>query len=375
VSLPRDRRPRSGGLVMGGALLAAAGLAAFVGGVLTVPRQALFSFLAAFASAVAVAVGALVLLLATNIVRADWVAPLRGAAGAAAGTLPLLGLLFVPVALGLPRLYPWAGLPGAVPAGSYPDPEVLRVYLNGPAFVLRSLLYFGIWIATLAALRRWPGRRRAVSAAALPAVALAVTFAAFDWLMSLAPGWVSTVYGLYYFSGGFAAALGLLALVAPGAAHTDSHSGDGKAHPALGVLLLTFVVFWAYLGFAQLLIIWIADVPTEVAWYAPRLRGGWGALGLLILAGHFVLPALALLLHRVKRDPSLMASVGALVLIMHHLDIYWLVLPELHPRAPQPHWTDAAALALVVGAAGASAGRRTARRDRGSVEPASAVEP
>ena len=115
--------------------------------------------------------------------------------------------------------------------------------------------------------------------------------------------------------------------------------------------MLTFVVLWAYIAYCQYLIIWIGDVPAEVAWYLPRVRGTWGALALVLRFGQFVTPLLVLLFHAAKTNARVLATVSAWLLVMHYLDVYWLVLPELHSHAIHPHWLDMTALGGVGGTA------------------------
>lgn len=327
------------------AILTAVGLVLFVIGLLVDARQALLSYLAAYAAAWSIAVGALLLVMTCNITGARWFAPFRPLAEAVAGSTPLFVVLFLPIAIGLSTVYPWV----AHGAGDR------SVWLDPVFFLVRAAVYFAIWIVVGLLLRRWSptrsaepdarpdGRTRALSAGALPVVAFAYTFAAFDWLMSLAPHWFSTIYGVYVFAGGFLAALAVLTL-----AYLPASLDD---YQKLGNLLLTFVVFWAYIAFSQFFIIWIADVPQEVAWYVPRVGGSWGWLALVVLAGQFALPFLLLLLRSVKRWPGALAAVGGWLLVMHYLDVYWLVLPQLHPGGIHAHWLDLAGIALVGGAA------------------------
>ena len=102
-----------------------------------------------------------------------------------------------------------------------------------------------------------------------------MTFASFDWMMSLTPRWYSTIFGVYWFGGGMTGALALLSVVPePGSLHRDRTL---EAIPALGKLMLTFTMFWVYVGFAQYIVIWSADIPQEVTWHATRKHGGWGA--------------------------------------------------------------------------------------------------
>ena len=328
-----------------GVVLAVPGLLLFALGLLLDARQALLSYLAAYATGLSIVLGALILVMTCNITGARWFDAFRRPAEAIAASSPLFAVLFLPLAFGLSRVYPWA--PAA--AGDR------RVWLNEPFFLIRAAIYFAVWTAAGLLLRRWslrPGadargrvdaRSRALSAGGLPAVAFTFSFAAFDWLMSLSPAWFSTIYGVYVFAGGFLAALAVLALLVPGRAPRADN------YQKLGNLLLTFTVFWAYIAFSQFLIIWIADVPQEVAWYVPRVRGSWGALALVVLVGQFGLPFLVLLLRRVKRSPGTLAKVGAWLLVMHYLDVYWLVLPQLDPGGVRPHWLDLAALCAIGG--------------------------
>lgn len=337
-------------------------------GLLGDPRQAYASWLAALTAGLSIALGALLLVAIAGISGARWFDPLRGFALDVAATLPLFALLFLVLLPGLGVLYPW------VHARSLPN----AAWLSLPWFLARAALYFAVWIGVALTLRRWAraggadapptARERALAAGALPALGLTLTFAAFDWLMSLDPGWSSTVFGVYWFAGGFLAALAVVTLAAVRrAGGTRSGRLPAAQGYALGALMLTFAVFWAYIAYSQYFIIWIANVPAEVAWYIPRVRGGWGAVALLVLVGQLALPLLVLLLYAAKRSARAMAVVAAWLLVVHYLDTYWLVLPAIHPDAPHPHWLDLSALAAVGGSAAGWIGwlgRRDPRTDR-----------
>lgn len=343
------RRAAGVALSIGLAGLALSGL-----GLLVDPRQAWASYLAAFATGLSLVLGALILVAITHLTGARWFDPLRRLALDVTGTLPLFALLFLLLLPGVGALYPW------VHARGLPN----RAYLNVPFFVTRAAVYFGIWIGVGVLLRRWALARsreaslppapheRALSAVALPALGLSLTFAAFDWLMSLTPRWFSTIYGVYWFAGGFLGALALVGLLAflDGRATPGDRIGRRQWY-ALGALMVTFVIFWGYIAYCQYFVIWIGDVPAEVAWYVPRVRGSWGAMSLLLLFGQLVGPVLVLLFHAAKTNARVLAAVSVWLLLMHYLDVYWLVLPKLHPDAIHPHWLDLTALAAVGGTA------------------------
>jgi hypothetical protein len=247
----------------------------------------------------------------------------------------------------IPLLYPWAesGRSGGRAA-----------YLSIPSFVARSLVYWAVWLIIGASLRaaaafqdrgggeRAARRLRVTSAAGLVALGVTMTFAAFDWMMSLTPDWWSTVYGVYWFAGGVTGALALLAVVAL----YDQRRGRLDAlrpdhYQALGTLLLTFVLLWAYAGFSQYIVIWSGDLPREVTWYVARTQGGWGALALTLVFGMFAVPTLLLFFRAVKRSGRALAIVGSGLLVFHALDMLWVVVPG---QMPMRVWT-----AIVLGAA------------------------
>ncbi len=185
-----------------------------------------------------------------------------------------------------------------------------------------------------------------------------MTFASFDWIMSLAPGWYSTIFGLYVLAGGLGGALALLLVFGHAAGRGELAGSLTAAHThALGRLLFALVAFWAYCAFFQALLIAIANKPEEVTFFVGRLRGPWPATALILAVGHFALPFLALLPREIKRRPRAMAAAGAWLLLMHLVDVYWLVMPEVSPDA-LPHWLDLGALAAVLGSAVAFAAWR-----------------
>jgi hypothetical protein len=320
-------------------------------------RQAMFSYLAAWIFAASVAVGALFWIAIAHTTNATWMVVLRRRAEDVTAALPLLAILFLPVLAGMRTLYPWAGPESGWDAAMRDAVLPKAAYLNVPFFVLRAALYLASWVVVAELLRRLSrslradaaGKQRSISAVSLPILSFTLTFAAFDWLMSLDPTWSSNVFGIYLFGGGFGAAVGLLCLLSFGPFGSRIREGTTDQSHAMGRLLLTFVIFWTYIAFCQYLLIWIADLPDEVGWVKLRTTGSWGEFAVALAFVHFFLPFFALLSRDVKRRPSVIAWMGAWLLAAHYLDMHWVVLPELH-GAWHPHWLDLAALLFVGGA-------------------------
>lgn len=316
------------------------------------PVRSAHAWLVAAVFAYTVGCGALALLMIGYATDAVWLVVMRRPIEAVAGTLPLAAAALVPVLLSLDALYPWARVP-SLPAH---EAELLRskqAWLNEPAFVLRSIGYLAV-PALLGELLLRGSRRedrpasmraqRVASALGLPVLGLVTSFAMFDWLMSLEPGFYSTSFGLLPNAGGFLALTGLVAVViAIGRRGALDAVGPEHTH-ALGKVMLAALCVWAYLAFTHFLILWIADLPHEARWLLPRTTGGWKRVARALIAFHFALPFAALLSRELKRRAVLLALVGALVFLVHWLELFWLALPALEPAGPTFHVADLASL-------------------------------
>jgi hypothetical protein len=370
-----EASPFTGGrkLVARAAAAGALGLALTAVGAILDPRRALFAYLTAFTYWVGIAVGALILLMTFHAANARWMVLIRRVLEIIPLSSALFVVLFVPIALGLGRIFPWVdttGLAGEVRRLW----EHRRPYLNVPFFLARAGLYFAVWIAVSHLLHRWSVRQdatgearltlrqRRLGAGALPLIALTITFAAFDWQMSLDPNIASTIFGVYTFAGSFLAAVAVLILGVLAARGQNLLGGLSENHlHSLGKLLLAFVSFWAYIAFSQYLLIWIANLPEEVPWYLLRNDTGWRPVGIFLVLFHFVLPFFILLGRDLKRRPRPLAAMAIWVLLVHWVDLYWVVMPRLHPQGPSLHWTDLTAWVGI----GASALAFTVWRMRG----------
>jgi hypothetical protein len=349
-------------IVVVAGILAAAGVVLLIVGAVVDLRRALYAYLSAFNFVVSTAVGALVFLMICHAMHAGWPTLLRRLVEAMVKTLPL-GLAFtIPILAGLRVIYPW------LRPETMEDPQARHLvaeragYLNAGGFVARTVAYFVVWIAVGLLLCRWSRAKDAAAGAAarermyafsgalLPLVGLALSFAAFDWVMSLTPAWSSTMFPVRWLAGGFLGALAALTLITAAADRQGLLPGVNDSHyHALGRLLLAFVIFWAYTEYFQIMLMWIADKPDEVTFYLARARGGFLALSVIVGISQFVLPFFVLLSYDLKRRRGPLAAVAAWILAAHYLDGHWLVMPSGMPRGAPFHWIDLAALLAVGG--------------------------
>lgn len=361
MTSPNERRRAA----IAGWLLGSAGALASIAGVRLAPGRMSMSWLVAYVTIATAALGALALIMIARVTGARWFDGLRPVAVGVTASFPMLVLLFAPILLSLSHLYPWAD-PAQLSESDRLGVEHVGGWLSAPAFALRAVLCLTSWLVLAWLMHRLTAVERAghlagdgspaprAAIAGLVVLAITLTLAAFDWMMATAGGWHSSIYPLFVFAGCMVAALSALAAAAPLGNRLGFRRISSDELHALGKLLLTFILFWAYTGYSQLLIIWSGDIPREVTWYVARLRGSWGVVGFILVIGHCIL-FLLLLTRAAKRSPTAMSLVGIWLLLLHWLNIYWLLMPETAGASALPSWTDFAALAAVIGLAIGSA--------------------
>jgi len=266
-------------------------------------------------------------------------------------TLPLMALLFLPVAFNLHELYPWSH-PGAADH----DPVLAKkaFWLNEPGWYARAGIYFAIWFACIALLvtqskkrdatgdAKADGTARFLAGPMIIAYSLSMTFAAFDWAMSLEPQWFSTMYGVIFLAGQGISTLAFAILICTwlrkdeqfGKLFSPDHFHD------LGTLMFAFSMFWTYTSFSQYLIIWSGNISEETPWYLVRTGHGWQTVAIALVAFGFFLPFILLMQRKLKQKAHLLSGMAVVVLIARHFDLYWQIGPAFNHDFHGPHWMD-----------------------------------
>jgi hypothetical protein len=298
------------------------------------------AYLVAYTFWLGAALGSMALLMVQHLSGGAWGVVMRRPLEAAASTLPVMALLFLPIVLGMHDLYHWThpeALNDPVIAAKAP-------YLNTPFFLARAAVYFAVWIGISQLLLKWskeqdatgdPGlavKMMMLSGGGLLAYALTVTFAVTDWLMSVNPHWFSTMWGPLFMVGqglaAFAVTIAVLVMLSTTAplnrVLTTHHFHD------LGKFLFAFLMLWAYLSFSQYLIIYSANLAEEVPHYLARSSGGYQYLTYALIVLHFVVPYALLLSRDVKRDMTRLRVIAVWLLVMRVVDYYWQIAPEFH---------------------------------------------
>jgi hypothetical protein len=368
--------PFTGGrtLMLRAAALGVIGLAATAAGGALDGRRALFAYLAAFVYWVGIAAAAMIFLMANEAANSKWYIVVRRLLETIPAAFTVLAVLFIPIALGMGRIFPWVDPMAAMHAPIQPWAhgegklaihlwEHRHPWMNTPFFLVRAVVYFAIWMGVAMLLRGWSLaqdrtgapelklKMRRLGAGGLPFVALAVTFAAFDWQMSLSAFLFSTIFGVYWFAGSLVAAIAVWIIAAAAASREEPLKSAINANHihSMGKYLFAFTAFWAYIAFSQYLLIWIANLPEEVPWYLVRTDTGWKGVGIFLALFQFLLPFVILMPRERKRSWRPLVVMAVWILAVHYVDIYWVVMPTLSPGGPSPSWMDLAAFLGVGG--------------------------
>jgi hypothetical protein len=295
----------------------------------------------------------LLILMTQFISGGAWGLIIRRPLEAGAKTLYVMCALFLPLLIFHEKIYWWT-----TPAGMADKViHAKRLYLNVPFLWGRWIIYSVFLCVLTLLLRKWSkledetksteysNKLETLSAPGVPLFFIFMTFCAVDYLMTLEPHWFSTVYGFMIVIGQCLTAMSLMvATLVFLAKYAPMDHGVTKKHlHDLGKLMLALVMLWAYLNFAQLLITWSGNLPTEIMWYIKRWNGGWGWVALILLFGHFVLPFLLLLSQDLKKNPRTIFAIAIYLIVVHAVDVFSLVEPNFQ-NTNDPHfaisWMD-----------------------------------
>ena len=310
-----------------------------------------FSYLTGYIFWLGVALGALFFVLVFNLARASWNIALRRIVENMAMTLPMLAVLFIPILYFMGDLYHhWLH-----PEGD-PILEGKAAYLNVTFFLVRTAMYFVFWCGMAWLFRkhsvdqdadgdrRHTAKRQSFAAPGIAIFALTLTFASFDWIMSIDAHWFSTMFGVYYFAGANVAFYAVLAAILLWLTSTKRQKAVGGidrvvSHQVLhgiirpdhlhdvGKMMFGFNIFWTYVTFSQYFLIWYSNIPEETLWFAHHFENGWETSFWVLGFGHFLFPFLFLISRNVKRSRLGLLAGAAWLLLMHGIDMQWLVMP------------------------------------------------
>jgi hypothetical protein len=308
------------------------------------PQQFYRAYLLGFMLWLGVALGSMAILMIRHLTGGGWGMVIRRILGAAMRTVSLLAVLFIPVILGIHKLYIWAQ-----PLDQIADKhlrehleDITKTYLTTNGFIGRAIFYFAIWNLLSFLLTKWSketdhpgspdhtGRFKAIAGPGLILYGFTISFAAIDWVMSLDPSWISTIFGLVVLIGQVLSAMCFAVVVERILFNYTPMSEMLKpdfVHDH-GKWMLAFTMVWAYFNFSQWLIIWAGNLPSEITFYMTRLHGGWASIGLMLVIFGFAVPFAILLSRPFKRDIRKLVWLAVWMLLIRYVDMFWIIEPN-----------------------------------------------
>ena len=315
----------------------------------TRPDEFYRGYLLGYMDWLGVALGSMVIVMIRHLTGGGWGTVIRRILGAAMRTLPVMAVLFVPIIIGVlqHRNYPWL-----MPLDAIQDPHIKEhlekhafikdAYLNPSGFIIRAIIYLAIWNLLSFLLSMWSKQTdtptapdntqkfKAVAGPGLILYAFTITFAAIDWVMSLDPSWISTIFGLIILAGELISAMCFAIVVE--CILVKYKPMSEMLRPDFvhdhGKWTLTFIMLWAYFSFSQWLIIWAGNLPNEITFYLKRINGGWGYVGAFLAFFHFCIPFVILLSRPFKRNIHKLVWLAVWLLCMRFVDLFWIIEPN-----------------------------------------------
>ena len=306
-------------------------------------RAAMQAYLVGFLFFVGLTLGTLAWLLIWFMPGGRWGLSMRRIFEAGARNIPYAALAFVPILIGYKSIYPWAH-PEAM-QGSEHLKILSKGFLNFPGFLVRGLLYFAVFGLIVLLVNKyskiqdkpysgWLGTKlTALGAVGVLAYIWAMSFASIDWIMSLLPGWPSTMFPLIIVAGQGIAGMSVALIAASILVKYEPMNilMDDVVFHDNGKLLFANIMLWAYFSYSQWLIIWAGNLPEEIRFFLDRVKGAWGGVALFVALFHFAVPFAILLSQSLKKKPAKLALVAGWMIFMRFVDLFWIVAPTFNP--------------------------------------------
>ena len=313
------------------------------------PEEFYRGYLIGYMDWLGVALGSMAIVMIRHLTGGGWGTVIRRVLGAAMRTLPILAVLFIPIIIGVlqHQMYPWLKAPGAISdlhIREHLDKHsfIKDAYLNPTGFIIRAIVYLAIWNLLCFLLSMWSKQTdkvnapdntqkfKVVAGPGLILYAFTISFAAIDWVMSLDPSWISTIFGLIILAGELLSAICFAIVVER--ILVDYKPMSEMLRPDFvhdhGKWTLTFIMLWAYFSFSQWLIIWAGNLPNEITFYLKRINHGWGYAAVFLALFHFCVPFVILLSRPFKRDIRKLVWLAVWLMFMRYVDLFWIVEPN-----------------------------------------------
>ena len=337
-------------------------LAGFISDLVRHENQFGFSWLLAFMFFLSICLGSLALVMLHHLFDASWSVPIRRVCEQIDFLFPVMAILFIPIAILAPKMYPWMEMVSAHTANHAVKAKYPLFSFGGYYSVV--VICFAVWSLLSYKLRFWSLQQdqtgsvlctrmmRRYSAFGIFLFAFTLTLAAIMWMKALFEEWFSTMYGVWYFAASMWTTIFTIYVITVVLKRQGPlrEVATDKTFYFIGSLMFAFTVFYAYITFFQYFIIWNANIPEETFWFILREKGTWWYVGMIIIFGHFFIPFLSLLRIDWKiKAQWFMIFLAVWAWMMNFFDMSFNIMPAKHPNGFVLHWMDVACMFFFAG--------------------------
>ncbi len=314
------------------------GIAALVVAFIGDPQRAWANYLLNNVYFLSLAVGAMFFLSIQRVSHSGWSAGFIRVPEAMGAYIPIAAVLFLLLIPGAHSLYHWSH------ADAVSHDSLLAhkaPYLNLPFWVIRMVVFFGLWILMTWLIRRL-SRREDLSGGLsffkkgehyakifIFIVIITFSFAMIDWIMSIDAHWYSTIFAIKNFVAAFhhaAIIIVFIVLILNQRGYfpflSKSHVGDFSRY------IFMLCIIWGYFWFTEFMLIWYANIPEETTYFITRVRGeGWRPFFFANLLINWFLPFVLLMPKAIGQNKLVVKIVIPVLIVGQFIDLYLQIFP------------------------------------------------
>ncbi len=267
------------------------------------------------------ALGGVTLAALLHLVNAQWRFQVRYITVCFFALFPLAFCLLLILLLNGARTFPWVGSSADMPGWNSFGFLAARELAG---FIAVGVLY-GLFIKFQAVSTRSASQARIFRNIALLipfAHVLFCTMVAWDFEMTLTPGWSSAIYAMYHFVSSFGMVLAVMALTIMLLMHRFVSPPGAYVINYLAQMMLAFTILWIYTFFAQYLIIWYANLPDETNRLFRNQNGPFGGLFWLFFILRFVVPFPVLIFPQSRSSHGIIGFVAVSMITGYWIERY-----------------------------------------------------
>jgi len=153
------------------------------------------------------------------------------------------------------------------------------------------------------------------------------TMIAWDFEMTLQPGWHSASYGAYQFQSAFHGFLGFFVLLLYFLDRSNrlTRHFDPQVFNHMAQFMLAMSLMWVYLYFTQYLVMWYGRLPSDMERYWRMIDEGYMFIGAVFLLLKFVIPFVVFLFKGNRHNHTVVMLVGFCILLGTWIERYvWI---------------------------------------------------